>query len=209
MRAMVASLVVFLPGATLTTAVLELAAGQMVSGSSRLVSGVVQLALLSFGILAGIEAVGIPSSQVLFGRRGPARRVVAMARRARVRRRRHRRQLGPATVASRRSSSCSTRRGPASSSPTRSSVATSSALDRRDRHDGRLRPRVAAPGGDAGARLVPARVLAARPRRPRADRPHRAGRRRRRPGPRGHRRLHLRRSPSACCAVRSSSPGPS
>ena len=68
MRAMVASLVVFLPGATLTTAVLELAAGQMVSGSSRLVSGCVQLALLSFGILAGIEAVGIPSSRVLFGR---------------------------------------------------------------------------------------------------------------------------------------------
>ena len=70
MRAMVASLIVFLPGATLTTAVLELAAGQMVSGSSRLVSGGVQLALLSFGILAGIEAVGIPSSQVLFGREG-------------------------------------------------------------------------------------------------------------------------------------------
>ena len=68
MRAMVASLVVFLPGATLTTAVLELAAGQMVSGASRLVSGCVQLALLSFGILAGIEAVGIPSSRVLFGR---------------------------------------------------------------------------------------------------------------------------------------------
>ena len=68
MRAMVASLVVFLPGATLTTAVLELAAGQMVSGSSRLVSGCVQLALLSFGILAGIEAVGVPSSRVLFGR---------------------------------------------------------------------------------------------------------------------------------------------
>jgi uncharacterized membrane protein YjjP (DUF1212 family) len=68
LRAMVASLVVFLPGATLTTAVLELAAGQMVSGSSRLVSGCVQLALLSFGILAGIEAVGIPSSRVLFGR---------------------------------------------------------------------------------------------------------------------------------------------
>ena len=70
MRAMVASLIVFLPGTTLTTAVLELAAGQMVSGASRLVSGVVQLALLSFGILAGIEAVGIPSSQVLFGRQG-------------------------------------------------------------------------------------------------------------------------------------------
>ena len=70
MRAMVAALVVFLPGTTLTTAVLELAAGQMVSGASRLVSGCVQLALLSFGILAGIEAVGIPSSLVLFGREG-------------------------------------------------------------------------------------------------------------------------------------------
>ena len=61
---MVASLVVFVPGAALTTAVLELAAGQMVSGSSRLVSGAMQLALLAFGILAGIEAVGIPSSRV-------------------------------------------------------------------------------------------------------------------------------------------------
>jgi len=48
LRAMVASLVVFLPGAALTIAVLELAAGQMVSGSSRLVSGVMQLALLAF-----------------------------------------------------------------------------------------------------------------------------------------------------------------
>lgn len=64
LRAMVASLVVFLPGATLTTAVLELAAGEMVSGSSRLISGSVQLALLAFGLLAGIQAVGVPSSQV-------------------------------------------------------------------------------------------------------------------------------------------------
>lgn len=62
LRAMVASLVVFLPGAALTTAVLELAAGQMVSGASRLVSGVMQLALLAFGIVAGVEAVDIPSS---------------------------------------------------------------------------------------------------------------------------------------------------
>ena len=65
LRAMVASLVVFLPGATLTTAVMELAAGQMVSGASRLVSGVMQLALLTFGIIAGIDAVGAPSSLVL------------------------------------------------------------------------------------------------------------------------------------------------
>jgi uncharacterized membrane protein YjjP (DUF1212 family) len=67
MRPMAAALVVFLPGAALTNSVLELAAGQMVSGASRLVSGTVQLALLAFGILAGIEAVGIPRSRVLFG----------------------------------------------------------------------------------------------------------------------------------------------
>ncbi len=65
LRAVVASLVVFLPGATLTTAVLELAAGQIVSGASRLVAGAVQLALLAFGILAGVEAVGVSSSLVL------------------------------------------------------------------------------------------------------------------------------------------------
>ena len=70
LRAMVASLVVFLPGAVLTTSVLELAAGEVVSGSSRLVSGVMQLALLSFGILAGIEAVGVSSSRVFAGSGG-------------------------------------------------------------------------------------------------------------------------------------------
>jgi len=67
LRAMVASLVVFLPGATLTTAVLELAAGQMISGSARLVTGVMQLALLTFGILAGIQAVGVSTSRVFSG----------------------------------------------------------------------------------------------------------------------------------------------
>jgi uncharacterized membrane protein YjjP (DUF1212 family) len=67
LRAMVASLVVFLPGAALTTAVLELAAGQMVSGASRLVSGVIQLAFLSFGIVAGIEAVNVPAALVFEG----------------------------------------------------------------------------------------------------------------------------------------------
>ena len=65
LRAVVASLVVFLPGAALTTAVLELAAGQIVSGASRLVAGAVQLALLTFGLLAGVEAVGVSSTMVL------------------------------------------------------------------------------------------------------------------------------------------------
>jgi uncharacterized membrane protein YjjP (DUF1212 family) len=64
LRATVASLVVFLPGAALTTAVLELTSGQMISGASRLVSGMVQLGLLTFGIAAGIQAVHVPSAEV-------------------------------------------------------------------------------------------------------------------------------------------------
>jgi uncharacterized membrane protein YjjP (DUF1212 family) len=63
LRAMVASLIVFLPGAALTTGVLELAAGEMIAGSSRLVWASIQLMLLAFGILAGVEAAGIPTSK--------------------------------------------------------------------------------------------------------------------------------------------------
>ena len=51
-RILIPPLVTFLPGAALTIATVELAAGQMVSGASRLVSGLVQLLLLAFGILA-------------------------------------------------------------------------------------------------------------------------------------------------------------
>jgi uncharacterized membrane protein YjjB (DUF3815 family) len=57
-RPLIAALVVFLPGTTMTTGVAELATGQIVAGASRLVAGVVQLAFLAFGILAGIEVVG-------------------------------------------------------------------------------------------------------------------------------------------------------
>ena len=63
LRAMIAALVVFLPGAALTTAILELAAGDMIAGSSRFVWAGVQLGLLAFGILAGVGAVGLPSSK--------------------------------------------------------------------------------------------------------------------------------------------------
>lgn len=59
LRSMIASLVVFLPGAALTTAILELTAGDMVAGASRLVWAGLQLVLLSFGIVAGIEASGV------------------------------------------------------------------------------------------------------------------------------------------------------
>lgn len=63
LRAIIASLVVFIPGVALTTAFLELAEGQMISGSSRLVWGGTQLGLLAFGIVAGIGAVGVPASR--------------------------------------------------------------------------------------------------------------------------------------------------
>jgi len=65
--AVVAALVVFIPGATLTTAILEVASGQAVSGSSRLIAGLVQLAMLALGIVAGIEATGVSSALVLTG----------------------------------------------------------------------------------------------------------------------------------------------
>jgi uncharacterized membrane protein YjjP (DUF1212 family) len=60
-RLLIAPLVTFLPGGVLTTATVELAAGQMVSGASRLIYGFVQLALLAFGILAAGTVVGVES----------------------------------------------------------------------------------------------------------------------------------------------------
>jgi uncharacterized membrane protein YjjB (DUF3815 family) len=66
-RPIVASLIIFLPGATLTAAVLELRSGQVVSGASRLVSGIMSLALPAFGILAGSEVAGLSASDALAG----------------------------------------------------------------------------------------------------------------------------------------------
>jgi len=59
---LIAPLATFLPGGVLTTATVELAAGQMLAGASRLVYGFVQLALLAFGILAAGTVVGVSSS---------------------------------------------------------------------------------------------------------------------------------------------------
>ena len=65
LRAMIAPLVTFLPGAALTTAVIELSAAQLVTGASRLVAGSLQLMLLAFGIVAAAQAVGIPTTDQL------------------------------------------------------------------------------------------------------------------------------------------------
>lgn len=56
----VAPLALFLPGGLLTTGVLELAAGQMLSGGGRLAAGTMQLALLAGGIVGAGALVGIP-----------------------------------------------------------------------------------------------------------------------------------------------------
>ena len=56
------ALVTFLPGGALTIATVELAAGQMVSGASRLVNGLVQLLLLAFGILAASALFELPAA---------------------------------------------------------------------------------------------------------------------------------------------------
>lgn len=65
LRTLIAPLVTFLPGSALTTATIELASGEMVAGASRLVFGTVQLLLLAFGIVAGVELAGLPSESVL------------------------------------------------------------------------------------------------------------------------------------------------
>ncbi|SDJ03369.1 Uncharacterized membrane protein YjjP, DUF1212 family [Frankineae bacterium MT45] len=62
---LIAPLVTFLPGAALTTATVELASGEMIAGSSRLVFGGLQLLLLAFGIVAGSEVAGPVAANAL------------------------------------------------------------------------------------------------------------------------------------------------
>lgn len=52
------SLVTFLPGAALTMATVELATGDMLAGSARLVYGLERLLVLAFGIALGTELAG-------------------------------------------------------------------------------------------------------------------------------------------------------
>jgi uncharacterized membrane protein YjjP (DUF1212 family)/uncharacterized membrane protein YjjB (DUF3815 family) len=60
LAALLAPLVVLLPGALLTTAVLELSTGQMISGAGRLAAGGMQLVLLGAGIVTAAAVVGVP-----------------------------------------------------------------------------------------------------------------------------------------------------
>lgn len=62
---LIAPLVTLLPGALLTTSVIELSTGQMISGAGRLAAGVMQLVLLALGIIAAAQLVGVPAESVL------------------------------------------------------------------------------------------------------------------------------------------------
>jgi len=61
---LVASLVTFLPGGVLATATVELAYGDVVSGGTRLVYGMLQLVFLALGMLAAASLVGLPADML-------------------------------------------------------------------------------------------------------------------------------------------------
>jgi uncharacterized membrane protein YjjP (DUF1212 family) len=58
LRIIAPPLVSFLPGMTLTIAAIELSSNQVISGASRLIFGVGQLLLLTFGVFAAATVVG-------------------------------------------------------------------------------------------------------------------------------------------------------
>lgn len=60
--AVCAPLVILIPGATITTGVVELTAGDVVSGGGRFVSGLIMWATLAIGIAAGAAVVGVPAT---------------------------------------------------------------------------------------------------------------------------------------------------
>lgn len=62
---LVAPLVTFLPGGLLTTSVIELSTGQMISGAGRLAAGAMQLVLLALGIVSAAQLVGVPATSVV------------------------------------------------------------------------------------------------------------------------------------------------
>ncbi len=73
MRLIAPALVTFLPGLTLTIAALELTRNEVISGSTRLIYGVSQLLLLSFGVVIGLAIVpdSSASNEVVLNSIGP------------------------------------------------------------------------------------------------------------------------------------------
>jgi uncharacterized membrane protein YjjP (DUF1212 family) len=61
---LIAPLVILLPGGLLTTSVIELATGHIMSGAARAAAGAMRLLLLAVGIVAAGALIGVPSVQL-------------------------------------------------------------------------------------------------------------------------------------------------
>jgi uncharacterized membrane protein YjjP (DUF1212 family) len=64
LRTVLPAIAVLLPGGLLVTGMSELAAGAMVAGASRLIFGIVQLLLLTFGVLAAAQLLHVDHGQL-------------------------------------------------------------------------------------------------------------------------------------------------
>ena len=62
---LIPALAYFLPGATFTTGMFELASGNIISGSSRVIYGVAVLFLLLFGVLMGMQLIGLSQEEII------------------------------------------------------------------------------------------------------------------------------------------------
>jgi uncharacterized membrane protein YjjP (DUF1212 family)/uncharacterized membrane protein YjjB (DUF3815 family) len=60
----IAPLVIFLPGGLLTTGVVELLTGHMMSGAGRLAAGIMRLVLLAAGVVGAAMLVGVPKLEL-------------------------------------------------------------------------------------------------------------------------------------------------
>ena len=63
-RLAVIPVVTLIPGAALTTALMELTAGEMIAGATRLISALVVLLSMAFGLALAIDIVGMPSTHL-------------------------------------------------------------------------------------------------------------------------------------------------
>lgn len=64
LRALIPPLAMFLPGAAITLAAIELTSRDVISGASRLIAGFVQIVQLVFGILIASQMLHMPESQL-------------------------------------------------------------------------------------------------------------------------------------------------
>lgn len=64
LRALIPPLAMFLPGAAITLAVIELTSSDVISGASRLIAGFIQIVQLAFGILIAAQMLGLAENQL-------------------------------------------------------------------------------------------------------------------------------------------------